>query len=67
MREWEDEVFIEEDPSDDPDDPKPHRSLVVIDKPSGNMFALEVKDYVGKITNKRRAKLKSIGIFSVHD
>ena len=66
MREWEDEVFIEESPSGDPDNPKPHRSLVIINPKSGGVFSLEARIAVGDISDNRRTALKSIGIFDVH-
>lgn len=45
LRETEDEVFIEETPSDDPNDKRPWRSLVIVEERSGNMFQLYAKDY----------------------
>jgi hypothetical protein len=66
LRETEAEVFIEETPSNDPDDKRPWRSLVIIER-NGNMFTLYAKDFVGKITDERKEKLKSIGVFDVHD
>ncbi len=58
IEEHQDEVFIYTDDTE--------RHLVVVEK-NGNIFELEAKNYFGKITEKRKEKMKSIGVFSVYD
>ena len=60
MKEYEDEVFIYDDGDGE------SKSLVVVEK-DGNMFSLVAKNYFGKVTEERKKKMKSIGIFSVCD
>jgi len=61
MEEYEAEVFIYDDGDGE------SRSLVIIDGKNDNMFSLEAKNYFGKVTEERREKMKSIGVFSVYD
>lgn len=61
MEEWEAEVFIYDDGDGE------SRSLVIIDEKNNNVFSLEAKDYFGKMTEERKKKMKSIGIFGVYD
>lgn len=59
VEEYESEVFIYDD-----GDGK-SRSLVIIG--SNGMYSLEAKNYFGKLTEERKKKMKSIGVFSVYD
>lgn len=59
MEEHESEVFIY-----DNGDGK-SRSLVIIG--SNGIFSLEAKNYFGKITEERKEKMESIGVFNVYD
>ena len=61
MEEHESEVFIYDD------DDGESKSLVIIDRKGNNVFTLEAKNYFGKMTEERKGKMKSIGVFSVHD
>jgi len=61
VEEYESEVFIYDDGDGE------SRSLVIIDKKNNNVFSLEAKNYFGKLTEERKKKMKSIGIFSVYD
>ena len=61
MEEWEAEVFIYDD------DDGESRSLVVIDEKNNNVFSLEAKNYFGEMTEERKKKMKSIGVFGVYD
>jgi len=59
MEEYEAEVFIYDDGDGE------SRSLVIIG--SNGVYSLEAKNYFGEMTEERKEKMESIGIFSVYD
>ena len=61
MEEYEAEVFIYDDGDGE------SRSLVIIGKKNNSVFSLEAKNYFGEMTEERKKKMKSIGVFSVYD